>query len=297
MSDLVLDVQIFHLHARPLVTTQKLQARGNAGLVREAANVDDTSELLPAKMGMELLDDRLQGDALEVVVGTQFGLVARHTSSSHVSDARWATFPRSGLPILQYTWASLGFEASGCVREERRSNMGEPKLKVMRVLWAALLGQPLMLLVVGYLVISTREETLTPEPILLPVLGVVALGAAAASVVLPSTLIRPALLALKLPTTDAPAVGPSRGRRHARRFEDAAVARTRLLTTAQTFFIIGMALAESVGLMGFVLWFLGFPFAYVAPMFVVTLALMLSKFPRLSLFEAELEKVYDADLA
>jgi hypothetical protein len=174
--------------------------------------------------------------------------------------------------------------------------MNEPKLKVMRVLWTALLGQPVMLLVAGYLVTSSREETVTPDPVLLPVLSLVALGSAAASLVLPRVLQRPALLALKLPLTDAPTVGPSRGRRRQRRFEDAALARTRLLTTAQTYFIIGMALAESVGLMGFVLWFLGFPFPYVAPMFVVTAALMISKFPRLSHFESELENAYDADL-
>jgi len=57
-----------------------------------------------------------------------------------------------------------------------------------------------------------------------------------------------------------------------------------------------MALAESVALMGFVLWFLGFPFLYAAPMFAVCIALMLSKFPRLDFYEAQLETAYDADL-
>ena len=48
--------------------------------------------------------------------------------------------------------------------------------------------------------------------------------------------------------------------------------------------------------MGFLLWFLGFPFLYVGWMFVVCIALMLSKFPRPEPFEAALEAAYNADL-
>lgn len=175
--------------------------------------------------------------------------------------------------------------------------MSEPKLRGMRILWAALLGQPFVLLVLGYLVTSARDEVPSPDPILLPALGAVALGSATASVILPRILLRAALLALRLPLTDAPSVGPSRGRRRPRRFEDAPLTRARLLTAAQSSFIVGMALAESVSLMGFALWFLGFPFVYAAPTFLVTVALMASKFPRLSVFEGQLEQAYDAELA
>jgi hypothetical protein len=58
-----------------------------------------------------------------------------------------------------------------------------------------------------------------------------------------------------------------------------------------------MAMAEAVALHGFVLWFLGFDFAYVIPLFLVSWVLMVGKFPRLPAFERELEAVYDADLA
>lgn len=175
--------------------------------------------------------------------------------------------------------------------------MSNPKLQTLRVLWAALMGSPAMFLIVGYLVTKERQEVLTPDPILLPVLGAAALGSAVASVVLPQVLLKPALLALKLQLTDAPSVGPSRGRRRPRRFADADLARARLLMAVQTPFILGMALAESVALMGFVLWFQGFPFLHVAPTFVVSWGLMVSKFPRLAFYEQQLEAAYDADLA
>lgn len=174
--------------------------------------------------------------------------------------------------------------------------MSNPKLQTLRVLWAALMGSPAMFLIVGYVVTSQRSEVPTPEPLLLPVLGAAALGSAVASVILPLALLRPALLGLKLPLTDAPTVGPSGSRRRPRRFADASVARIRLLSAVQTPFILGMALAESVALMGFVLWFLGFAFLYVAPAFVISWALMVSKFPRLAFYEAQLETAYDADL-
>lgn len=174
--------------------------------------------------------------------------------------------------------------------------MNDDKLKVLRVLWVALLGSPALFLFVGYMVVTERQEALTPDPILLPVLGATAIGSAMASVLLPRVLLRPALLGLGLPLTDAPSPGPSRGRRRARRFADSGNARSRLLATVQTYFILGMALAESVALQGFVLWFLGFPFIYVAPFFVVSWALMLVKFPRRPQFELELESAYDADL-
>lgn len=175
--------------------------------------------------------------------------------------------------------------------------MSEPKLRVMRILWAALLASPAMFLLVGYVVTAERQEQLTPEPFLLPVLGLAALGSAAASVVIPMVLLKPALLALRLPTTDAPSAGPSGGRRRPRRFVDATAALSGLLTAAQAPFIVGLAMAESVALLGFVLWFLGFAFVYVAPFFAVSWALLLSKFPRLVSFESALESTYDADLA
>jgi hypothetical protein len=131
----------------------------------------------------------------------------------------------------------------------------------------------------------------------LPVLAIAALGSAIASVVLPPVLMKPAIVALRLPLTEAASVGPSKGRRRPRRFVDAAAARSALLTAVQAPFIVGLALAESVALMGFVAWFLGFPFVFAAPLFGVSWGLMLSKFPRLEVFERALEATYDADLA
>ena len=175
--------------------------------------------------------------------------------------------------------------------------MSDPKLTVMRTIWGALLSGTVMFLVVGYVVISERHEVPAPEPLLLPVLAVTAVSLALGSVLLPPFLLRQAFAALKLVTTDAPSPGPSTARRRGKRFVDPQSIRSRLVLVAQPSFIIGMALAEAVAVHGFVLWFVGFEFAFIIPFFVVCWGLMLSKFPRPGAFEHTLEGVYDADLA
>ena len=176
--------------------------------------------------------------------------------------------------------------------------MTAQRLNVMRILWAALFSGTLMFLVVGYLVVSQRPEALEPEAQLLPILGISALGLAAGSVLLPPFILRAALKGLGLLITAQPSPGPTpSGRRlRGRRFAEPETARSKLMVSAQTSFILGMALAEGVALHGFVLWFLGFSLSTALPFFVVCWALMVSKFPKLSTFEHELETVYDADL-
>lgn len=174
--------------------------------------------------------------------------------------------------------------------------MSEQRLKTLRVLWVGLLASPVLLLMCGYYFTRQQPNETPSEPTLLFVLGAAAVGSAVASVVLPRVMLTPALLALELPVTDAIAVGPSRGRRRARRFQDPRSARERLLSAALGPFVVGMALAEAVAFMGFLLWLLGFPFMYVGWMFVVCIVLMLSKFPRPEPYAAALEAAYDADL-
>jgi hypothetical protein len=178
----------------------------------------------------------------------------------------------------------------------RGSAMNDQKLMTMRILWAALLTGTVMFLVVGYIVTSQRSPVPQPEPSLLAVLGVTAIGLAVGSVTLPPFLLRQALRSLDLTISDAPSPGPSNTRRRARRFLDPAAARLALISRAQAPFIVGMALAEAVALHGFVLWFLEFELTLVLPFFVACWGLMLSKFPRVTALEHQLESIYDADL-
>lgn len=171
------------------------------------------------------------------------------------------------------------------------------KMRLLRILWAAISTTPAVMLLVGYLVVPADRAARDAETFLLPALSIMAIGFAVGSVVLPAAVLKTSLLALKLPVTDSPSPGPTRGRRRSRRFVDSNAARVSLLSAAQPSFVMGLAMAESVALTGFVLWFLGFDLRMVAPLFGVSWAVLLSKFPRLAQFEAALERVYDADLA
>lgn len=172
----------------------------------------------------------------------------------------------------------------------------QQKMRLLRILWAAISTTPAVMLLVGYLIIPADSAARDAQPFLLPALSVTAIGFAVASVVVPAAVLRTSLLGLKLSVTDSPSPGPSRGRRRARRFVDSDAARASSLSAAQPSFVMGLAMAESVALVGFVLWFLGFELMMVAPLFGVSWAVLLSKFPRLAQFEAVLERVYDADL-
>ena len=176
---------------------------------------------------------------------------------------------------------------------------GEQQLRVLRLLWAALLFSTVLMLVITYVAISGRGEALTPAPLLLPVLGVVAVLEANASVLVPKHLFAHSVKAAKLEVTELPVKERmfNESARRGRKFTDAKAARERMLPVAQTTFILGMAFAESVALFGLVLYFLGHPLEVALPFFFVCWALMFSKFPNLKKFERQLEGAYDADLA
>jgi hypothetical protein len=84
--------------------------------------------------------------------------------------------------------------------------------------------------------------------------------------------------------------------RRARVFGDPARARARTAVVFRTSHVLGMALAESVCLLGFVLKLLGGSWWVSLPFFLLTWVLLLTKFPRPTEVEAELERVYGADL-
>lgn len=172
---------------------------------------------------------------------------------------------------------------------------------VPRILWGALLSATVIFL--GVLFWQRRAGVLpaAPEdPMFLLTFAVAALSASSMSVVMPLMFRRKALLAANLAVEeidDTGAIGMFRqSAPKVRVFSDAQKARAIALATYQTSLILGMAMAESVALFGFVLGFLGFAPLQVLPFWIVAWLLMLSRFPNDKAIDEPLEKVYDARL-
>lgn len=62
-------IQAFYFVAGPWRFAKKFQARIHAGVVREAANWDANSQLIPAKIIGQLRDHGFEGDAVQRVAG------------------------------------------------------------------------------------------------------------------------------------------------------------------------------------------------------------------------------------
>ena len=58
------NVEVFHFLARPLGFTQKLQARFNTWIVREAIDSDTATKFLPAVIFNQLGQNFLEGDSV-----------------------------------------------------------------------------------------------------------------------------------------------------------------------------------------------------------------------------------------
>jgi hypothetical protein len=140
-------------------------------------------------------------------------------------------------------------------------------LRVPRVLWTALMASLGIYVLMLYMV-RWREGAPPlphpPDPVLLPVLSLVATTVAVMSFVMPRFLMKTAARGAKRPRPGEP-IDPDLLRS--------------LLPRLQTPFILGCALSEAVALFGFVLGFLGFPPLYVAPFFVAGAVLMAVRFP------------------
>jgi hypothetical protein len=172
-------------------------------------------------------------------------------------------------------------------------------LRVSRILWAAIFASTFLLL--GVLALSDLAGPGTPSTLPLPMLvavGAAALMDAALSALLPRSIFARGLRSLALETRERPpserlfADRPQR----TRVFGDPAQARARAAVLFRTSHVLGMGLAESVCLLGFVLKFLGGSWWVSLPFFVVTWLLFATKFPRPTEIEAALERLYEADL-
>jgi len=166
----------------------------------------------------------------------------------------------------------------------------------MRILWMALLASHLLL----YFVVAAHmlhEEAPPMPPHLAELLAAISLGVVVIAIVLPAKAIDQGLRNLDVETTNevGEAVGSFR--------ESAAVTKVvanperavlAALPRFQTPMIIGLALAESVSLFGFLLGLFGAPAWTWAPFFGVGIALTVIKFPRLSAITRAIERVKGA---
>ena len=183
----------------------------------------------------------------------------------------------------------------GCERYHRGM---AARLQTVRILWMGLFFSSLLLLFMITSHVVHDEEAHMP-PHMPEMLGALALGIAIISIVLPARGFDAALRAMDVSFENevGEPVGSFRESAPTRKLiakpHDTVLA---AFTRYQTPFIIGMALAESISLFGFMLGFMGaHPYAY-APFFALGLGLMAWKFPRLVTITSALERVKGAEL-
>jgi hypothetical protein len=163
------------------------------------------------------------------------------------------------------------------------NNRSEPNPRLPMILWGALLASQFIYL--GLLlapeIFPARVEP--ADPSLAIIFIAIALTMASASFVLPRLLLRAALhhaeVALEeVPVHDAPADFRQQSAT-VRRFADPEVARAVALRAGLTPLIIGLALSESISLLGLVLGILGHPALIWAPFFACGMTLTAVRFP------------------
>jgi hypothetical protein len=174
------------------------------------------------------------------------------------------------------------------------------KLRVTRILWAAFLMSQLMFPVVAF--VMPRPPT-PAEPIVVGALGMLAVGLAVMSFVVPSRLRTLGLRRLNLEVSESVAADADRFGgfyRDAAAKQRAFVAPTEALARAyptfQTSFIFSVALSEAVTMFGLPLAAMGFSPTWFVPFFVVGALLVAIRYPSAAALRQSLERVYSASL-
>ncbi len=155
-----------------------------------------------------------------------------------------------------------------------------PGLVTLRIIWGGIFSSTVLFLVV--LSIVERPGELA-EPMMLPVMGLVAASTAVVAVVLPELLFRQGLNAQKPNIAIQEQPDPEAPEGFGRTVllpSDPAAARRSLLAAYSTKTILGCALSEAVCIFGFVLGFLGVAIPLVVPFFLVGWLLLGYHFPR-----------------
>ena len=165
-----------------------------------------------------------------------------------------------------------------------------PQFMTLRMLWAALFSATLIYL--GVLQVIPARET-APAPMLVLVLVGTAIATAVMSFILPRHLLRAALAAAEVETTEIADQNAQSLFRDAatmvRVFEDSAAARRAALVASYTPSILRFALSEAVALYGFVLAFLGAELTVYLPLFLISWVLFGAHFPARAKIDKALE--------
>jgi hypothetical protein len=139
-------------------------------------------------------------------------------------------------------------------------------LKTFRVLWAGMLASSVLFFVLQLMLRPDHE----PPPLTFAiVLGGVAATMAVGSAVVPRALYKRGLGRLVHPTPEVSDPTRLPGLTPGHVAADPQGALTTIFGVYSVPFVLGLGLAESVGLFGFVLGFLGFPLGVVAPFFIL----------------------------
>nr|MBK7068097.1 hypothetical protein [Deltaproteobacteria bacterium] len=178
-----------------------------------------------------------------------------------------------------------------------------PALMTQRILWFALLTSNVLYVGVLFYLRANRGGQSLPaiDPMLAPAFAVVALGVSASSLLLPRRLYASFASSAPIEIRDGVKEDPMGALQGFRRpapseriFADTDAARRAALLRNMTPFIVGMALAEAVSLLGFVLGFLGAGEATFLPFFAVGVALQATRFPTMVAIERAFEAAHGA---
>jgi hypothetical protein len=172
-----------------------------------------------------------------------------------------------------------------------------PAIATLRILWAAILTSTLIL--AGVLAFGVRGGEPMTEPVMLAALGAAALTLAVMSRVMFAALLRQGFAreAPRIEQAHDPhsAMAQYRGAAPTRRvFANRDQAIKNALRALHSATIVALAMSEAVGILGFVLGFLGFGWQKVAPFFVLSVALIASLFPSEKKAVSALERHHDA---
>ena len=153
-----------------------------------------------------------------------------------------------------------------------------------RTLWFAIVvSTTLFLAMLQYLRVTGAAPHAQVPPGMVFVLALVAVGTATASVLVPTRVLAARVRRLEIKVVDeiGEPVGSFRESAPVRRVvADPESAVRAALAPYQSTLVLGLALAESVALYGFMLGYLGAPAPVFLPFFVVSWALMATKIPK-----------------
>jgi len=171
------------------------------------------------------------------------------------------------------------------------------RLLTPRIVWAAMLMSTLLYLFV--LQFIQLPDSALQAPVLMALVAF-ALSAGVISILLPEIMLKKALLGASFPVQDAvsaPHEDLYRGEADSRRvFADPDDTLYRSIPYFVVPFIISIAAAEAVAVIGFLLVMLGMPLKQALPLWAISWCLIGIRFPRESVLRRALEKAYDAKM-